>query len=414
MDPFVDQLKDCCRRFPTRSKWVFVPTHAVGHTLGERLVFEGTNWLNLRFVTPLDIALRMGAPFLVERGIAPSEEELGPALMMRLMLDLPAQGGYFRPLAGHPTLAQALWSTVRELRMAGLSAKELKGDAFSSLVKHAELVALMGRYQAFLVERNRADMATVYHEAMSHLDWCPIQAADVRTELPGTTWTPLQRRLIDALPGEVMAPRAYELAGLNLPRRFEKSPVIRVAPAAETAPLANLMAPAASPANTNIALFHAGGREAETEEVFRHILVSGSPLDQVEIACATDAHVPLIWDIDVLPEPDGKLRVKVKGGEVSKPQLGKVEQSSPDELECWFIYTDYNEASFFVRHAYFLGANDTYSALKTTLNAEIDQEAWASLDSDTSRPFEKPKNGRIAVKVINHLGDEVMKVFRVQ
>jgi hypothetical protein len=75
--------------------------------------------------------------------------------------------------------------------------------------------------------------------------------------------------------------------------------------------------------------------------------------------------------------------------------------------------TDYNEESFFVRHAYFLGANDPYKALKTTLKAEVNEEAWATLNSDTSRPFDKPKSGRIAVKVINHLGDEVMKVFRV-
>ena len=68
---------------------------------------------------------------------------------------------------------------------------------------------------------------------------------------------------------------------------------------------------------------------------------------------------------------------------------------------------------FFVRHAYFLGANDPYGALKTTLKAEINEEAWATLHSDTSRAFDKPKSGRIAVKVINHLGDEVMKVFRV-
>jgi adenine-specific DNA-methyltransferase len=82
-------------------------------------------------------------------------------------------------------------------------------------------------------------------------------------------------------------------------------------------------------------------------------------------------------------------------------------------IACWFIDTDYNEESFFVRHAYFLGTNDPYGALKTTLRAEINEEAWATLHSDTSRPFVKPKNGRIAVKVINHLGDEVMKVFRV-
>ena len=118
-------------------------------------------------------------------------------------------------------------------------------------------------------------------------------------------------------------------------------------------------------------------------------------------------------DIDLITEQDGKLRVKVKGIDVFKPQLGVVEKSETDELACWFIDTDYNEESFFVRHAYFLGANDPYSALKTTLKAEINADAWATLNSDTSRPFEKPKSGRIAVKVINHLGDEVMKVFKV-
>ena len=118
-------------------------------------------------------------------------------------------------------------------------------------------------------------------------------------------------------------------------------------------------------------------------------------------------------DITLLPETDGKLRVKVNGVDVFKPQTGEVVSDGADGIACWFIDTDYNEESFFVRQAYFLGANDPYSALKTTLKAEIDPEAWATLNSDTSRPFDKPKNGRIAVKVINHLGDEVMKVFKV-
>ncbi|MFA7268464.1 MAG: site-specific DNA-methyltransferase [Sterolibacterium sp.] len=117
-------------------------------------------------------------------------------------------------------------------------------------------------------------------------------------------------------------------------------------------------------------------------------------------------------DITLLPEDD-MLRVKVNGVDVFKPQTGEVISDGADGIACWFIDTDYNEESFFVRHAYFLGANDPYSALKTTLKAEIDAEAWSSLNSDTSRPFKKPKSGRIAVKVINHLGDEVMKVFRV-
>lgn len=118
-------------------------------------------------------------------------------------------------------------------------------------------------------------------------------------------------------------------------------------------------------------------------------------------------------DLDLLDAPNGQIQVKVKGVDVFHPQTGEVRSDSVDGIACWFIDTDYNEEAFFVRHAYFLGQNDPYSALKTTLKAEINQEAWETLNSDTSRPFDKPSSGRIAVKVINHLGDEVMKVFRV-
>jgi len=118
-------------------------------------------------------------------------------------------------------------------------------------------------------------------------------------------------------------------------------------------------------------------------------------------------------DIDILTAPHGQIQVKVNGVDVFHPNTGEVRSDGADGIACWFIDTDYNEESFFVRHAYFLGANEPYKALKTTLKAEINEEAWATLHSDTSRPFDKPESGRIAVKVINHLGDEVMKVFRV-
>ena len=118
-------------------------------------------------------------------------------------------------------------------------------------------------------------------------------------------------------------------------------------------------------------------------------------------------------DIRIEPQPDGLVRVRVKGVDVFRPQTGEIESGGTDSIALWMIDTAYNEESFFVRQAYFLGAADPYKALKTTLKAEIDAEAWATLNSDVSRPFEKPKTGRIAVKVINHLGDEVMKVFGV-
>ena len=118
-------------------------------------------------------------------------------------------------------------------------------------------------------------------------------------------------------------------------------------------------------------------------------------------------------DIDILDDGGDSIRVRINGVDVFHPNSGEVRSDGPDGIACWFVDTDYNEESFFVRHSYFLGANDPYKALKTTLKAEIDEDAWATLNSDTSRPFPRPASGRIAVKVINHLGDEAMKVFRI-
>ncbi len=124
-------------------------------------------------------------------------------------------------------------------------------------------------------------------------------------------------------------------------------------------------------------------------------------------------------DIDIQPvdgsgAPEGQqLEVRIKGVDVFDPSTGEVRSDNADGIACWFIDTDYNGESFFVRHAYFLGTSDPYKSLKSSLRSEISEEAWETLYSDTSRPFSRPANGRIAVKVINHLGDEVMKVFRV-
>ena len=118
-------------------------------------------------------------------------------------------------------------------------------------------------------------------------------------------------------------------------------------------------------------------------------------------------------DIEIEDASDDQIKVRVKGVDVFHPASGEVRSDNADGIACWFVDTDYNGEAFFVRQAYFLGANDPYKSLKTTLKAEIDAEAWATLHSDTSRPFNPPASGRIAVKVINHLGDEVMKVFRV-
>jgi len=116
-------------------------------------------------------------------------------------------------------------------------------------------------------------------------------------------------------------------------------------------------------------------------------------------------------DIQVHDEGDGCISIEVAGVDMYKG--GEIVSGDADDIAVWFIDTDYNYESFFVRHAYFPGANDPYKALKTTLKAEIDADAWESLKRTRSRPFPRPAGGKVAVKVINHLGDEVMKVVEV-
>jgi adenine-specific DNA-methyltransferase len=119
-------------------------------------------------------------------------------------------------------------------------------------------------------------------------------------------------------------------------------------------------------------------------------------------------------DMDIRKQKDGKVVVEMKGVDVYDPTTGQIRNSSTDDIACWFIDTDYNEESFFVRHAYFTGAEEPYDKLKRALRAEIDEAAWSALYSTTSRPFDPPETGKIAVKVINHYGDEVLKVYEVK
>jgi adenine-specific DNA-methyltransferase len=116
-------------------------------------------------------------------------------------------------------------------------------------------------------------------------------------------------------------------------------------------------------------------------------------------------------DVDIKKQKNGQIVAEIRGVDVYDPTTGQIRSASTDDIACWFIDTDYNGESFFVRHAYFTGAEEPYDKLKRALRAEIDEAAWSSLYRTVSRPFDKPQSGKIAVKVINHYGDEVLKVF---
>ncbi len=118
-------------------------------------------------------------------------------------------------------------------------------------------------------------------------------------------------------------------------------------------------------------------------------------------------------DVQIDETDDGRVEIEVRGVDVYDPTTGEIRSDSTDDIACWFIDTAYDDQQFFVRHAYFLGADDPYDKLKRALRADIDEAAWASLNSTVSRPFPRPASGRIAVKVINHYGDEILKVYGV-
>jgi adenine-specific DNA-methyltransferase len=118
-------------------------------------------------------------------------------------------------------------------------------------------------------------------------------------------------------------------------------------------------------------------------------------------------------DIEVREAGEGQLEVEIRGLDVYDPTTGQLRSSSVDDIAAWFLDTDYDGDAFFVRHAYFTGADDPYDKLRRALRADISDDAWATVNSTVSRPFPRPRSGKIAIKVINHYGDEVLKVATV-
>jgi adenine-specific DNA-methyltransferase len=137
-------------------------------------------------------------------------------------------------------------------------------------------------------------------------------------------------------------------------------------------------------------------------------MVFGEP--DLRVRKVTPPNLPLVKG----RSKEGLITVEIKGVDVYDPTTGQIRSSSTDDIACWFIDTNYNGESFFVRHAYFLGADEPYEKLKRALRAEVDESAWLMLYSPISKPFDAPTTGKIAVKVINHYGDEVLKVYEVK
>ncbi len=247
---------------------------------------------------------------------------------------------------------------------------------------------------------------------IEHLKTAGVQQSKKQDKLTFTTLAPW--------PGEYVNAEGQFLEG-NTPRRA----AIFIGPEFGTVSRVDLVAAAreATDARFDVLIACAFNFDAHSSELARL-----GPLQILKVRMNPDLHMAddlkntgkgnlfVVFgepDIDIRHMDGGKIEVQVKGVDVFDPNTGEIRSGDTKDIAAWFIDTDYNEESFFVRHAYFLGAHDPYKSLKTTLKAEIDAYAWQTLYRDTSRPFPRPSTGRIAVKVINHFGDEVMKVFGV-
>jgi adenine-specific DNA-methyltransferase len=96
-------------------------------------------------------------------------------------------------------------------------------------------------------------------------------------------------------------------------------------------------------------------------------------------------------EIEIKPTDDNRLTIEIHGLDVYDPTTGAVRSSSVDDIAAWFLDTDYDGDAFFVRHAYFTGANDPYERLRKALRADISDEAWATVNSTISRPSRAPR-----------------------
>lgn len=265
-DPFIEQLKRICREEPVRTKWVLLPNQSMRWTLGERLLHEGCDWVNLRLVTPLHLATEAAAPGLLEQGINPCPETLGPSLLQNLLLSLNSSKPYFRDLILQPGMAEALWKTLGEFRMAGLTSQDL--SRLSKGNKRDELTRLFAAYEAYLSQNQLADRA----QLLQHDP--PVQTDDLVLIYPYHAWPPLEHAWLSRLPGQKVKPETALPLESGLTGWWERE--------ARTVPSGARQ------------FFSAVRRCDEVEEILRRVLADQVPLDQVEIAA--------------LPEDFGQIR----------------------------------------------------------------------------------------------------------
>jgi len=115
-------------------------------------------------------------------------------------------------------------------------------------------------------------------------------------------------------------------------------------------------------------------------------------------------------DVGVQKHKDGTYRVELRGVDIYDPLTGKVHSARGEDVAAWFLDTDYDGMTFHICQAFFPGDADAWEKLQRALKAQIDPEAFEQMRGTVSFPFEPGEHKRIAVKVIDFQGNEVVRV----
>ncbi len=277
-DPFIHQLIELCQQRPVLPKWVFVANQGRRWNLAERLLLEDCNWVNLRIVTPFQMALEAVAPDLVARGIHPCPESLGPSLILALMRGMDMHPGHFSEVLEFPGTAEALWRTLCQFRLAGLKATTL--DNLPPGPKRDQLRKLFCAYERYLAEERLADRADILRTPPPSL---PIGDDDPVLIDPYHRWSLLEIQWMQQAPGLSLRPRGP--AAGQLPAGWaEREPVEVVQPAGPT-------------------FFSAARRSEELEAIARQLLEQSIPLDQVEIGAQESDEACLLERLAAMQMP---------------------------------------------------------------------------------------------------------------
>ena len=119
-------------------------------------------------------------------------------------------------------------------------------------------------------------------------------------------------------------------------------------------------------------------------------------------------------DVQVEKQKDGTYRVELRGVDIYDPLTGEVQSTRGEDVAAWFLDTDYDGKTFHICQAFFPGDPDAWEKLQRALKATIPEEDFEQMRGTVSFPFQPGEHRRIAVKVIDFRGNEVVRVVNLQ